>query len=105
MSRGFTLIEVVVALLLLEVAVLAAAGSLSVASHTLSEAEWLERAVMEAEGVLDSIEGVAIAGDGARAFADGSLEWAVDPSGGVLLHVLTRDSTVRLEVASALNIR
>jgi Tfp pilus assembly protein PilV len=101
MSRGFTLLEVVVALLLLEIAVMSAAGTLTVASRTLTQAEHLERAVIEAEGVLDSLAGTAGAVSGSRAFVGGELMWSVDVTGQVALRVSGADGRRWLEVVSA----
>jgi len=101
MRSGFTLIEVVVSLLLLEVAVLAAAGTMAVAAGVLAEAEHLERAVLEAEGVLDSLAGAAAATSGSRPYRGGITEWTVDPSGALDLRVLSPDGEERLAVTSA----
>jgi type II secretory pathway pseudopilin PulG len=101
MRDGFTLLEVVVALLLLELAVVAAVGTLVVASHSLAEAEHLERAILEAEGVLDSLAGAQDVVDGARAYAGGTVEWSVDIGGGLVVWVTSADSVQRLEVSGA----
>jgi type II secretory pathway pseudopilin PulG len=98
---GFTLLEVVVALLLLEVAVLGAVGTLTVASRTLAEAEHLERAVSETEGVLDSLTGFPGAESGQRPFSGGQLEWLIDETGSLLLRASDTDGEVLLEVRSA----
>ena len=102
MRSGFTLIEVVVALLLLEVAVLAAAGTLQVASRTLGEAERVERAVVEASGILDSLAGAPGAGAGSRTLPFGGVTWAVDSAGTVTLEVRTGEGVRLLRVTSAL---
>jgi Tfp pilus assembly protein PilV len=101
MTRGFTLLEVVVALLLLEVAVLAAAGTLVVASRTLTQAELLERAVLEAEAVLDSLAATPAVTSGARPFSAGTLEWSVGPSGTVVVRAASPDSALQVEVTSS----
>jgi prepilin-type N-terminal cleavage/methylation domain-containing protein len=98
MRRGFTLLEVVVALVLLEVGVLGAVGTLAVASRTLAQAQRLERTVLEAEGVLDSLAGAADAASGARAFAGGALEWTVDGAGWVELVGSGPDGTPLIEI-------
>lgn len=105
MSRGFTLIEVVVALLLLEVGVLAAAGTLQVASRTLAEAERVERAVVAAGGILDSLARVTEPSDGDRTEAFGEVSWSVDGSGAMVLRAETREGRVLLEVTSAVTAR
>lgn len=101
MNRGFTLLEVVVSLLLLEVAVLAAVGTLTVASRTLADAEHLERAVAESGGVLDSLAGVPSAGSGSRPFVGGEVEWSIDEAGGVVVRTTRTDGRILLEVQSA----
>ena len=101
MRDGFTLLEVVVSLLLLEVAVLAAAGTLVIAARSLAEAEHLERAVLEAEGVLDSLAGVAAPVSGSKAYPGGSVAWDVDGAGGVAVRVVSPEGDERVVVASA----
>lgn len=105
MSAGFTLLEVVVALVVLAVAVLAAAGTLEVASRTLAEAERTERAVLEADGVLDSLAGVAGAASGSRPFAGGDVTWSLDAEGVVLLRAESPDGGLLVEVTSAVALR
>lgn len=105
MRRGFTLLEVVVALLLLEVAVLAAAGTLAVSSRMLAEAEQLERAVSAAEGVVDSLAALEFPVGASRPFVGGELEWLVDASGTVVLRAVSPDGRVLLEVTSAVRRR
>jgi len=101
MSRGFTLLEVVVALVLLEVAVLAAVGTLAVASRTLAEAEHLERAVVEAEGALDSLAGVPGATSGSRTFTGGEVDWSIDTTGTVSLRAQSVVGAILFELQSA----
>ena len=101
MRRGFTLLEVIVALLLLQVAVVGAVGTLVLASRTLGEAEHVERAVLAAEGLLDSLAGSGSAKSGSRALAGGELEWFVDSVGGVLVRASRGDGRIWLELTSA----
>ena len=75
MRPGFTLLEVVVALLVLEVAVFAAVGTLALASSTVGRAETLELAVAAAEGVLDSLSAGLTPGEGERVFRGGVVRW------------------------------
>jgi len=100
MSRGFTLVEVVVALILLEIGVLAAAGTLVLASREMGRAERIERAVATLEMVADSIAAAGSGADGARAFPGGRVLWsragagsrahlvAVDASGDTLAEIV-----------------
>jgi len=100
-SRGFTLLEVVVALLLLELAVLSALGTLTVASRQLGEAERMGRVVTEAEGILDSLDGAPIAESGSRDTPEGLIEWTVGVDGSVAMRATRGDGRTWLEVASA----
>ena len=88
MKRGFTLLEVVVALLVLELGVLGVVGTMVIASRTLGRAERLERAVAEAEGVLDSLSGATTLEPGQRSFVGGEVEWWVDGDGAVVITAL-----------------
>ncbi len=83
MSRGFTLVEVVVALILLEIGVLAAAGTLVLASRALGRAERIERAVAALELVADSIGAAGSGADGARPFPGGRVLWGWRGAGGL----------------------
>jgi len=87
-ERGFTLLEVVVALLVLELAVVGAAGILTLASTTLGRAERLERASALAEGVLDSLTVTPGAVDGEAHYVGGKVLWTVDARGELTLFAL-----------------
>jgi prepilin-type N-terminal cleavage/methylation domain-containing protein len=102
MRRGFTLLEVIMALLVLEVAVVGAAGTLTLASRTLGQAERLERAVAQAEGVLDSLRGVSAPTDGAASYAGGEVRWTVPDTGWVVLTAFGPVDDTLFEIASAL---
>jgi len=102
MISGFTLLEVVVAVVLLEIGVLASAGTFVVAARSLREAEHLERAVLEGEGLLDSLAGAGVAVDGSRPYPGGTVEWTVDASGIVELRVVSSAGEVLLEMSSGL---
>lgn len=84
-SRGFTLLEVVIALLVLEIAVVGAVGLVVLASATLSRAERLERATARAEGILDSLARSVAPVDGVAAWEAGEILWWVGPGGEVRL--------------------
>ena len=101
-ERGFTLLEVVIAILVLEVGVLAAVGTMSVAVTNLARAERLERAVASSEGVLDSLAGVAGATSGASTLAGAEIEWSVDTDGVVALRALDPDGDVLFDVVYVL---
>ena len=102
MKRGFTLLEVVISLLVLEVAVIGAVGMLALASSTLSRAEILERQVAATEGVLDSLaRGAAIGGDSLLT-PEGAVSWSVDDSGSVQLRATGPNGEVLVDVRSVL---
>lgn len=83
--RGFTLIEVVTALLVLEVAVLGVLGTLVLAERTARRAERLARATGRVEVLLDSLAAGATPGSRRESFDDVRLEWSVDSVGRALL--------------------
>lgn len=55
MKRGFSLVEVVVAVTVLQVGVLGTLSLLALAGRTLTEAEQIERALLAATAVTDSL--------------------------------------------------
>ena len=101
-TRGFTLLEVVVALLVLEIAVIGAVGTLVLAAATLGRAERLERAAARAEGVLDSLARASAPSDGAASYRAGQLRWTAGPAGEVRLVATGPTGDTLLEVASIL---
>lgn len=98
--RGFTLVEVVVALLLFEVVVLGVVGTLRLAAETLHRAETLERAVVAAQAVSDSLAGAdGAVTEGSRAFVGGRVSWEAggELSGSTVRAVsLSGDTLIRL---------
>lgn len=100
MSRGFTLVEVLVALIVLEVSVVGVFGTLALASATLTRAEILERAVARTEGVLDSLRRGSEPGRGERSFGSGDVLWTVEENGVVELRAVADGGTVLLTVRS-----
>ena len=81
--RGFTLVEVLVALVIFEVGLLGVVGTLVLASRTLARAVLLERAVGQVESVLDSLAQAQGSGGGQRPAVGGALSWSVDADGSV----------------------
>lgn len=79
--RGFTLIEVLVALVILEVGILGVVGTLVLASRTLARASLLERSVGQVESVLDSLADSRTSGAGEFAAPGGVLSWSLAPDG------------------------
>ena len=100
--RGFTLLEVVIALLVLEIAVVGAVGVLVLASSTLGRAERLERAAALAEGVLDSLAVVSAPMDGRASYGAGDVLWAVGPGGEIAVIAFGPAGDTLFEIASVL---
>lgn len=80
--RGFTLAEILVALVVFQVGVLGAGGMLVLAGSVLSRGRDLEWAVQEVRSVADSLGRFGTTGAGARETAFGRVEW--DGSSGSL---------------------
>jgi hypothetical protein len=77
MTRGFSLVELLVAILVLQLGVLAVTGTVLLAQRTMSRAQLTLRAVLEAEWIGDSIlarEGEEV-GSGSTVLPWGSVEW------------------------------
>jgi len=102
MSRGFTLIEVVIALLVLEVAVIGAVGVLGLASSTFGRAEVLERAATETEGLLDSLAHAPAATADSVRRPWGVIAWSLDDSARIGLRATGPRGESLLEVRSVL---
>lgn len=97
---GFTLVEVVVALLVLELGVLGVLGTLVVASETLRRAERLERATSRVEAVVDSLAAGSPADTVTQTFDDVRISWTVDGRGRVDLLATDEDGGILLRVRS-----
>jgi hypothetical protein len=78
---GFSLVEVVVAVLILEVGLLACAGMILSAQRTLARAKLLQRAVMETSRTADSLTEVGWSVKGSRPFLGGTVEWIPEEDG------------------------
>ena len=103
--RGFSLIEVIVALLVLEVGVMGVAGSFLLASRLMTRAEVMEATVAAMEGVLDSLSGGASEGEGYVEHATGGVRWVVDSFGLVTLSAAGPDGTALLVVRGEVPLR
>jgi len=99
-KAGFTLVEVLVALIVMEVATLGVLGSLVLASETMRRAETLERATARAEGVLDSLHSVLGSGSGVRPFVGGEVRWTVDDRGYLVLNAVDERGVALLDLRS-----
>lgn len=76
-NRGFTLVEILVAVVILEVGLLGVLGTLWLAAHTLTRAQVLERGVATMEGVYDSLALVSFPSEGTRPSSPGEVRWVV----------------------------
>ena len=76
-TAGFTLVEILVALVLLEVGLLGAAGSLVLATRVLHRARDLEWAVQSAWSAVDSLVYFGATAGGEREEPFGSMRWSV----------------------------
>jgi type II secretory pathway pseudopilin PulG len=102
MRRGFTLLEVVVALLVLEVGVVGVVGALVLASSTLARAEALELQVAVTEGVLDSLARRASRGADSIRTPAGVVSWTIDDSARMELRATDLRGDTVLDLRSAL---
>jgi len=105
MRWGFTLIEVVVALVVLEITAVGVAGMLRLASVTLERAEQLESAVANAEGVLDSLKRATVIEDGALRFGAGDVVWTVSDDGDLVIRAVTYEGVTLFVVRTLLSAR
>jgi prepilin-type N-terminal cleavage/methylation domain-containing protein len=100
---GFSLVELIVALTLLAVVMIALAGSALVAQRSFVEAGATERAVSAAAAVLDSLLRVPAPESAARRIDGIVLEWDVATAGDALvldLRVLDEPAGVNLTFQS-----
>ena len=102
---GFTLVEVVMALLVLEIAVVAALGTVVLAAETLRRAETLERAAGGMEAVLDSLRRGAGPAMSEAELEDVRVRWSVDSLGKVEMRADHLDGASILRVHSAVPLR
>ncbi|GMR12407.1 MAG: hypothetical protein BMS9Abin29_0596 [Gemmatimonadota bacterium] len=98
---GFTLVEVLVALVMLQVGLLAVAGQIGVAHNLLDRAVRLEWAVAVAESVADSLSRFGYMGQGSIDLDAGRVGWEPWPGGDGSVLVWVEDGRAKrlLEVA------
>jgi type II secretory pathway component PulJ len=90
---GFTLLEAIVALVILEIGVLAVVGMVTVASRTLNEAQTREWGTAAASAVADSLAHFGFAGPGEDLSELGRVRWEGSPAGsGGLVRVRIRSA-------------
>lgn len=80
-ARGFTLLEVLVALVVVEVGLLAVIGTSVLARRVLTRAEIVERGVAEVERAYDSLVQGWTAGADLRVGPAGWVRWVVSETG------------------------
>jgi type II secretory pathway pseudopilin PulG len=84
-ARGFTLVEVVVALTILEVGLIGCVATLVLSSRLLREARVQHAATQLVAEVTDSLLAEGVAGGGARETEWGRVRWLAEAGGtGVL---------------------
>ena len=94
---GFTITEVVVAMTLLAVAALGVAATALVAVQSFSQAELQERAIREAEHVLDSLLVQPVNSAGTRQIGPARISWpASDTSATVTVRIALKGRTITL---------
>lgn len=95
---GFTLVEVLVAIVVLEVGLLGVVGTLVLAAGNMRRAVSLERAVTEVERVYDSLTGAPSSGSGVVSVPGGRLRWSVSTDGSVQVDALAMNDSVLFTV-------
>ncbi len=80
---GFSLVEVLIALVVLEVGLLGAVGMTLQAQRTLQVALTLESVSQAVEGLADSLVRAGWSGAGSRVMDEGELRWSRGGSGMV----------------------
>ena len=95
--HGFSLVEVLVALLILEVGLMGAVGMTVQAQHTLRVALAHEAVSQVVEALADSLTRFGSTGAGHREMDGGELRWSVEGSGTVRVTFQGRRN-LRLEV-------
>jgi prepilin-type N-terminal cleavage/methylation domain-containing protein len=102
---GFTLAEVLVSLVILQVGLLGVAGQIGVAHKLLDRAVRLEWAVAVAESVADSLSRFGYSGEGSIGLAAGRVGWEPWSGGDETVLVWVEDRTARRLVEVAVSKR
>jgi len=93
-GRGHTLVELLVALVVLEVGLLGVVGTCVLAARLVSRAEILEWGAAEAQRTLDSLVAVRGVGSHRQASGPGELRWHVGGDGAVTVEYTVGDSVL-----------
>jgi len=96
-ADGFTLVEILVALVLLEVGLLGVVGTLVLATRTLAGAEARQEAVLRARVLLDSLARVEGSGEGDVVETWGRGSWSRGGNGVVRLRLEVDGSVIDVE--------
>ena len=92
--KGFTLIEVIVALVVLQVAVVGVLGTALVASRTMRTAEAIALRARIASSIVDSLRVDGSPGPGTTLRSEVRIDWIIDDAGVLDLTAATPDSAV-----------
>lgn len=102
--KGFTLIEVLVALVVLQVALVGVLGTALAATRTMHAAEATSLRARAAMSVLDSLRAAGPPRPGSSTHGPVAVSWTVDSIGAVDLAAITPDS-VEFRLHTVLRIR
>ncbi len=76
MRGGFSLVELLLALLIFQVGILATAGMVLVSQRNFRRAELTLRGLLEAGWVADSLASAGVEGSGSHTYSWGEIAWA-----------------------------
>jgi prepilin-type N-terminal cleavage/methylation domain-containing protein len=98
---GFSLVELVVALTLLSVGLIALAGSAAVAQRAFADAAATERSVRAAAEIIDSLAHVRAPQSGSRIIDQVEIAWAVSSLDGMhhILITITHPAQLQFQAA------
>jgi type II secretory pathway pseudopilin PulG len=92
--RGSTLVELLVALVILQVGLLGVVGTLVLSARTVAAVTLLERGINEVEWTLDSLASSSRAGAGERLVEPGEVAWWSDATETVWVEFRVGDASV-----------